>query len=427
MTRWILGLCAGRGGEGVEALLAEVAGRAAGSAALGTLRVHVADWLFEPFPPDLRELLVAVSNRAPIDIRRVAIAHRLVGEFLASVGRRLADRASVSWQRILCAGCSPYPIWHEGDPRFASNVTIGAAAILAERTGLTIVSDFASRDLAAGGQGEPLTPVMDAVLFSDMTERRLLIHLGAMAQVVWLPPRGAAGEAKRQLASTPVAWVVGPGTLMLDALVQQLTAGKEREDVGGKYAVQGKQIGQLLDRWTNHPFLRRPPPRSAHRYIFGDEFAQSTVAMARQHKWASYDLLCTANHFVAWAIADSIRRWHSKNVTRPAEDGRFIDRLLLSGPGVRNGLLWRLLQEQFPTVPIMRTDELGYPAEAKEALDAALLACLALDGMPATLPSVTGASGSRLVGCITPGSGSNWTRCLQWMSGQDDLLSDDED
>src|SRR5262249_46329738 len=270
---------------------------------------------------------------------QISLAHRVLGEFLAAAARQLADRASVSWQKILCAGCIAHAVWHDGDHRFASMLTLGAAAVLAERTGLTIVSDFAWRDIACGGQAAPLTQVGDAVLFRDPHEDRLVIHLGAMAQVVYLPALDSANELS--------AWQVGPGTTILDSLIQHLTGGKERSDAGGKHAVQGRQIPELLERWSNHPFLKRRPPKGAKRANFAEEFARNTIALAKQKNWASYDVLCTANHLVAWAVADSVRRW-LPHVSR-------VQRLLLTGPGVRNGLLWRLLEEHFPGLPIVRS------------------------------------------------------------------------
>lgn len=404
MTRWLIGLSAGYSVESADAVLAEINGREL------DLAVRVVHWLTEPLQADLRDLIVKAGEPGQADVRQISLAHRVLGEFFAAVAGQLADRASVSWQEILCAGCLAHPVWHEGDHRSASMLTIGASAVLAERTGLTVISDFAWRDLAAGGQGGPLSPLGDAVLFQHPSEHRLLIHLGAMAHAVYLP----AGDSNEPI----LAWQIGPGTTLLDSLIQQLTAGRERVDSGGKYAVQGRQIPELLERWTNHPFLRRRPPKMTQRSTFAEEFARNTIALAKQKNWASFDVLCTANHLVAWAVADSARRC--------VPELSHVDRLLLTGAGVRNGLLWRLLEEHFSGLPISRTDALSIPSECKEALDAALLACFALDGVAASIPAVTGASGARVLGNLTPGSGSNWSRCLRWMTGQEEELVDDD-
>jgi anhydro-N-acetylmuramic acid kinase len=375
------------------------------------LQVRVAHWLTQALPRDLRDLLTKAGTPGQADVREISLANRVLGEFLADVARQLADGASVSWQKIHCLGSAGHPLWHDGDNRFASTLCAGSPAVLAERTGLTVIADFAWRDLACGGHGAPLSALGDSVLFGDAAEHRLHVHIGALTQLVYLPAGGQPSQV--------TGWEIGPGMVLLDSLLQQLTAGKERTDTGGKYAVQGRQIPELFERWTNHPVLRRPPPKSTHRSQFAEEFARNTVALARQRNWAPYDLLCTANHLVAWAIADSARRW----LPRPAQ----FHRIILTGPGVRNGLLWRLLEEDFPGTPLDRSDALGVPAEPKGAMDAALLACFALDGIPASLPAVTGASGARLLGTITPGSGSNWSRCLRWMTGQEVELPDDED
>jgi anhydro-N-acetylmuramic acid kinase len=401
----LMGLAAGSSAECVDALLTEIKGRGL------DLQIRVAHWLSEPLPADLRELLIKAGSPGQVDVRQISMAHRALGEFFAAVASHLADRASVSWQKILCAGCFTYPIWHDGDHRFASTLTVGAPAVLAERTGVAVISEYAWRDLASGGQGGPLTPLSDAVLFRDPTEHRLLIHLGAMAHIVFLP----AGNSDQELS----AWQAGPGTALLDSLVQYLTGGKERVDAGGKYAVQGRLIPELFERWTNHPFLRRKPPKLAQRSNFAEEFARNTIVLAQQKNWQPFDLLCTANHLVAWALAESVRRWLP---SLPQ-----VQRLLLSGAGVRNGLIWRLLEEHFPGIPMSRIDSLGVPAEGKEALDAALLASFTLDAVAANIPSITGATGARVLGNITPGSASNWSRCLRWMAGQEEELLDEDD
>jgi anhydro-N-acetylmuramic acid kinase len=200
----------------------------------------------------------------------------------------------------------------------------------------------------------------------------------------------------------------GPCNLLLDALIRQVTGGRESFDPGGKYAVQGKCIEPLVQSWLAHPALQRRPPRSLPRQTFAEEFAEQALQQARQHQARLHDLLCTAAHFVARNITTSLRRY------LPPEPG--IHRVLLSGGGVRNGLLWHLLEQQLAGIPMTRTDEAGVPADLRKPLTTGLLAALTLDGVPANVPSATGAAGSRLLGSITPGLSANWAKCLQWMA-----------
>jgi anhydro-N-acetylmuramic acid kinase len=156
--------------------------------------------------------------------------------------------------------------------------------------------------------------------------------------------------------------------------------------------------------------LQRRPPRSLPRQSFADEFAQQALTQIREHSATLRDLLCTASHFVARGIISSMRRFLPESVR--------IDRVLLSGGGVRNGLLWNLLQQQMAGVPFTRTDEAGVPADLRKAVTAGVLAALTLDGVAGNVPTVTGAAGPRLLGSITPGASASWARCLHWMAQQ---------
>jgi anhydro-N-acetylmuramic acid kinase len=303
---------------------------------------------------------------------------------------------------VQCIGCPGHTIWHDSEGRFPSTLALGMAAVVAERCGVTTVSDFRSRDVAAAGQGVPLAALTDYMLFRHAQENRLLIHLGGMARLVFVP----AGCRIQEV----VGFEASPCNLLLDALMGQLTGGKESFDPGGKHAVQGKCIDTLLQSWLNHPCLQRRPPKSLPRHIFGDDFAAAAVRQVRQLGGSLHDLLCTATHFVARGITVAIKRFLPASMR--------LDRILLSGGGVRNGLLWRLLEQPFEGTPLQRTDEVGVPADLRKALSFGMLAALTLDGVPASVPSATGAAGSRLLGSITPGSSINWARCLAWMAAQ---------
>jgi len=275
-------------------------------------------------------------------------------------------------------------------------------AIVAERTGVTTVSDFRSRDLAAGGQGVPLAALPDYLLFRHPQESRVLVHLGGLARIVCLP---AGGRPQSVLG-----FEVGPCNLLLDGLMRQLTGGREEYDSGGKHAVQGHCLEPLLQRWLAHPYLQRRPPKSVPRQGLADEFITQAVQMARQTPCSLHDLLCTATHFVARSITAAWRRF--------LPDPQPPQYVLLSGGGVRNGLLWHLLEQQLKGTVIDKTDRFGIAAEARKALGFGMLAALTVDGVPANLPGATGAAGSRLLGSLTPGSSANWARCLAWMAAQ---------
>jgi anhydro-N-acetylmuramic acid kinase len=394
--RWVIGLASGSSGDGVDAALMELRGVGLDLAAV---RLH---GLQQPYSPEMRELIRRVASPAGGDVRQVSRLHRLLGETFAAAARAAADGAALSLQKVQCIGCTGHTVGHEPEGRFPSTLALGMAAVVAERCGVTTVSDFRSRDVAAGGQGAPLAALTDHLLFRHASETRVLLHLGGMARVVYLPAGCRVHEV--------LGYEAGPCNLVLDALIRQLTSGREPYDPGGKHAVQGKCIEPLLQSWLAHPALQRRPPRSLPRHAFADDFARAALEQVRQHNGRLHDLLCTATHFVARNITASLRRYLPGTPR--------VGRVLLSGGGVRNGLLWHLLEQQLGGIPLARTDEAGVPADLRKPLSAGLLAALTLDGVPANAPSATGAAGSRLLGSLTPGSSANWARCLQWMAQQ---------
>ena len=393
--RFLIGLASGSSADGVDAALLEIEG-------VGLdIRARLLHALHQPYGQELRDHILRVSGPGPCDARQVALLHRLLGETFAAAARQTADRASFSLARLQALGCPGHTVWHDVEGRFPVTLALGLSAVVAERTGVTTVSDFRARDVAAGGQGVPLAALADDLLFRHPSENRLLLHLGGLARVVFLP---ASSGRPRDI----VGFEAGPCNGLLDALMRQVTGGRAAYDLGGKHAVQGRCIDALLERWLGHPYLRKRPPKSLPRHVFGDEFAHQAVRQARQLRWGLHDLLCTATHFVARGLAQAVRRF------LPAD--RPIDRVFLSGGGTRNGLLLHLLEQQLSGLRPEKTDAAGVPAEARKAMTFGLLAALTLDGVPANVPGATGAAGSRLLGTLTPGSPANWARCLSWMA-----------
>jgi len=399
VTRSLIGLSSGSSWDGVDAALVEVDG-------IGLdMRLRLVHFLHQDYPRDLQDLILRVSSPTGNVGRHVSLLHRLLGETFAVAAQQVTDQARCSLKKVQCIGFAGQTIGHETEGRFPSTLGLGMPALVAERTGLTIVSDFRTRDVVAGGQGFPLTPVIDFLLFRQAGEHRVLVHLGGLASLVSLP------------ASCQIREVIGfqaaPCNILLDNLMRRVTGGRQPFDAGGKHAVQGCCLEPLVNRWLAHPALQRRPPRSLSPQAFGEEFVSQVVEAAKQHNTSLHDLLCTATHFVARCITSALRRFLPPNPTR----------ILLSGGGVKNGFLWHLLQQQLADIPMEKIDSHGYPAPARKAITAAGLAALTLDCVPANLPTATGASGARLLGSVTPGSSANWARCLTWMATQAAPLS----
>jgi len=395
-SRCLIGLSSGSSADGVDAALLQTDG-------VGLdLRPELVGFLHQPYGADLQDLIQRTAGPESCPPKQLALLHRLLGETFAAAARQVADRASLSLQKVQCIGCPGHTIVHEPEGRFPATMPLGMAAIVAERTGLTTVHDFRSRDLAVGGQGVPLVALADYLMLRDPNESRLLVHLGGLARVAFLP----AGQRLQDI----FGFEVGPCNILLDSLMRQLSGGRESYDAGGKFAVQGRCLSDLLEAWLKHPYLLRRPPKSLPRPGFARDFALEAIEKVRDAGGSHMDVLCTATHFVASSIVQSLHRFLF-NEEMP-------DRVLISGGGARNGLLWRLLEQQLAGVPMTRTDDIGMPSDARKPAASAILAALTLDGVPGNIPAATGASAPRLLGSITPGSTVNWARCLVWMAQQ---------
>ncbi len=394
-ARWIIGLASGFSADGVDAALLELEG-------VGLeLRGRVLQSFYQPHGKDLRELVRKASSPSSSEPRHLGLVHRLLGESFAVAARQVADLAGISLKKVQCVGCSGQTVWHEAEGRLPSTLVLGMPAVVAERSGLTVVGDFRSRDVAAGGQGIPMEALADFLLFRHPQHGRVLLHLGGLTRVTGLPAGGRLPEM--------VAFEAGPCSVLLDTLMWHLSNGRETHDAGGKRAVQGRCLEPMLQSWLEHPFFQRRPPRSVNRHQFNEEFVVRVVQQARQFQGNLHDLLCTATHFIARTLTDSVKRY------LPAFP---IERVLLSGGGVRNGFLLNLLQQHLPGLALSKTDEVGVPAQACKAAAYGVLAALTLDGVAGNVPSATGAAGSRLLGSLTPGAPTNWARCLTWMAAQ---------
>jgi anhydro-N-acetylmuramic acid kinase len=403
--RWFVGLASASSAEGVDAALLALDG-------IGLdLRIRRLETLRHPYDEEITRTLRQALRPEAQPAAPLGRVHRILGETFAAATLALLARVPMDAFEIQCIACPGHTVWHDTDSRLPTTLPVGMAAVVAERLGVTVLSDLRARDLATGGHGSPLAALPDFLLFRHPNENRVLLHLGGVTRIVYLPATSQSAEL--------LGWEAGPCNSLLDALMRHMTSGRERFDSGGKHAVQGKCNEALLAEWLGHPFLQRRPPRTLPRHLFADDFAAEAVRHARASQITLHDLLCTATHFVARCIGDSLRRW--------LPPGQRLDRVLLSGGGVRNGLLWHRLAQHFGNVPMERTDAHHIPAGFRKAVSYGLHAALFLDGVPANVPSVTGAAGARLLGSLTPGSPSHWARTLAWMAAQSSPLPLAED
>jgi len=341
------------------------------------------------FSGPTRAELIAFASR-PYDAEeraelRAALEGRAAAPALARLHVRIADWAAEAVQTVLHAGGAradqldgiAFPgqtIWHE--PPVVS-WQLGEPAVLAEAFGVRVVSGFRARDVAAGGQGAPLVPMADLLLFASADRNRVLLNLGGMANLTLVPGSGDQAGA--------VAFDTGPGMAIIDAVAHRVDDVLSC-DLDGKLAAAGRVNEAALSALLSDAYFQAAPPKSTGREHFGDAYAG-----ALHQRVAGADGVATAVELTARSVADAVRRW----APNPGE-------VVVSGGGVHHPGLMAALARHLAPIPVLRFDTLFFDGDAKEAVAFALLGYLTLHGQPGNLPAATGARGARILGSITP-------------------------
>jgi anhydro-N-acetylmuramic acid kinase len=358
----------------------------------GGERVTLQAYRETPLEPMLRRDVLQLAQApqiAPESLMRVDLA---LGETYAKAARELLQHAGVSAQDVDAIGCHGQTIRHvprHAGAGIAMSLQIGSADVLAERTGLPVVSGFRGRDIAAGGEGAPLVPLLDWALFRDPGESRVLLNLGGMANLTHLP-RAAKPE-------DVIAFDTGPGNAVIDALVRAASGGEAHFDAGGARALRGRTSKALLEELLTDPFFVLPPPRSTGREKFGDTYAAKVREIGLGLGLSDDDLIATAVQLTAASVAIAVQQF-----VAPRGGA---DAVYASGGGLENPSLVAALKRRLDPVPVRPLDELGVPAGAKEAIAFAFLAHRTLMGEPGNVPSATGAARAVPLGHVTPGGG----------------------
>jgi len=384
----VLGLMSGTSADGIDVALVRVTGRGR------NLRARLERFCTFPYPAAVRSavLRVANANRQPIvSVAEISQLHFLLGELYAEAVQRACRRFRVPLKRIDLIGCHGQTVYHQPRPelfagrRIASTLQLGEAQVLAQRTGIPVVANFRPRDLAAGGQGAPLVPFVDYLLYRHPRRGRVALNIGGIANVTVIP----AGARPEQV----IAFDTGPGNMLIDAVVEAVTRGRQKFDRHGRLAASGRPNKGAVKSMLNHWFFRRPPPKSCGREQFGASFA-SWFLMGRRDRKA-VDRIRTVTEYTIGSIVYAFKRFilpHSR-----------IDEVIVSGGGARNDFLMRRLQEELPGLRFLPAGKLGVDEKAKEAFAFAVLAYQTWHGEPGNLPSATGARRAVALGTIVPG------------------------
>jgi anhydro-N-acetylmuramic acid kinase len=383
----VLGMMSGTSADGIDVALARISGSPPKLSAKLEGHHHVA------FPTAVREAILRLANGSPTTTAEISQLDFLLGEEFA----RAAISACKSWRvplrRVSLIGSHGQTIYHQGapspflnHPRLPSTLQIGEPSVIAERTGITTIADFRPADMAAGGQGAPLVPFVDYLLYRHPSRTRVALNIGGISNVTVIPAHAKPKDV--------FAFDTGPGNMIVDALVEQFTRGHSHYDKDSQMALRGRLLPKLLTALMENPYLRQQPPKTAGREQFGQSCAKKILSWAKQRRAKPEDVVRTATIFTSLSIANA---FHQFILPRTS-----VDEVIVSGGGARNPLMMVYLAAILG-LPVIFSGELGVKSEAKEALAFAVLAYESYHRRANNLPSATGAKHPAILGKLVHG------------------------
>ncbi len=381
---YVIGLMSGTSADGVDAALVDIRGTG------HDLKITLKAFRTFPYPTAFRERLLQAMTGGTVE--DVCHLNGALGEWFARAALKVIKATGVPPRRVTLLGSHGQTLHHLPKPRrepviglVRSTLQLGAPAVIAERTGITTVADFRSRDMAAGGEGAPLAPYLHHLLFHHPSRARAVVNIGGISNLTYLPGGGSLRSVR--------AFDTGPGNMVVDGVVRSVTGGRHQFDRGGRLAHAGKVDEGLLRRLLQHPFLRRRPPKSTGREEFGERFVDRLVLLGRLAGLSDADLVATATAYTVRTIADA-----QKFLPRRVEE------VFISGGGARNPTIMRRLQETLGGTTVRTVESLGWDGRALEAVAFAVFAYQHVRGVSCNLPQVTGAKRAVVLGTRVPTS-----------------------
>ncbi|MGB3263875.1 MAG: anhydro-N-acetylmuramic acid kinase [Microcoleus sp.] len=392
MTR-VIGLISGTSVDGIDAALVDVVGSQT------DLKVNLVAGKTFPYPANLRSQILSVCSGSALSMAELAqlddaIAREFAtaaltiqaeydsAELIGSHGQTVYHRPPETGEKYLQDGLMGY------------SLQLGRGSLIAELTGITTVSNFRSADIAAGGQGAPLVPIVDACLLAEPNRSLCIQNLGGIGNVAYLPARKKRENQNESeisaLGDGILGWDTGPANSLLDLAAVHFSGGSLTIDSGGEWAATGTPCQALVEDWLAQEFFRLPPPKSTGRELFGADYFDRCLVEASAYHLSPADVLATLTELTVASIVGSYQAF------LPAMP----DRVLLCGGGSHNLYLKRRLQSQLHPVQVLTTSEAGLSVDFKEAIAFAVLAVWRVRGIPGNLPQVTGARAPVLLGEI---------------------------
>jgi anhydro-N-acetylmuramic acid kinase len=375
-----LGIMSGTSADGIDVALVRISDRAA----------RVENFAAFPFPARIRKTILELGEGRATTTAELSQLNFLLGDVFAEAAAAACRKFRVRPSQIALIGSHGQTVFHQGMParfcgrRVASTLQMGEPSVIAARTGITTVGDFRPADMAAGGQGAPLVPFVDYLLYRNARVGRAALNIGGIANVTVIP---------RSARITDVfAFDTGPGNMVIDALVRHFTHGRKSFDRNAEMATRGKLLPGLLDQLLRDKYFLKRPPKTAGREQYGENYLRRVLAHREARRARPQDVIRTATILTALSIVDAFHRYVQPR-TKVAET-------IISGGGTHNPLLVAQLQAALPGILLRTSGELGVPEDAKEAFAFALLAWETLHRRPANVPAATGARKAVVLGKV---------------------------
>ncbi len=379
----IVGLISGTSADGIEAAVVELSG------APPTLNWRLVKHLHVEHSQTLRDEILACVRPETGTVDRLCALNFALGEAFANAALQAIDAAGLIPAQIDLIGSHGQTLWHiPADMPNASTLQFGEPAVIAERTGITTIASFRTRDMAAGGHGAPLVAYVDTLLLSHSTLTRAAQNIGGIGNVTFLPPASNNPDDAQQ----PFAFDTGPGNMLIDYAASRATLGAWAFDHDGALAARGRVDAILLAELMREPYLKQAPPKTTGRELFGAHFGAQVWEKAQARSLRDEDILATLTAFTANSIAQAYRDFLPASPTQ----------VIVSGGGAHNPVLMSMLRDQLAPAQVLRSDDLGLSSEAKEAIAFAVLAYETWFDRPGNLASATGARHPVVLGSLTP-------------------------
>jgi anhydro-N-acetylmuramic acid kinase len=379
----VLGMMSGTSADGIDAALVKI------SDAPPDLTIRLLNHAHQPFSPQIRKEILRVAEQNPLTPGEFSELHARLGHIYADAALAACKKFRVSPKGIDLIGNHGQTVFHQGASGsrspLPSTLQLGDGSIIANLTGITTVSDFRPADMALGGQGAPLVPFADYALYRHPKLGRVSLNIGGIANVTVVPANAKPRDV--------FAFDTGPGNMLIDALVQYFTHGRQRFDKNASLARKGSLNRKLLLQLLRDPYFKLKPPKSTGREYFGAAYAKKILSLERGTHVKPNDLIHTVTAFTAASIADALRCFVLRN--------HKIHEIIVSGGGAANPLIFVQLAALLPGIELLSSSSFGIPTEGKEALAFAILAYETCHHRPSNIPTATGARGPAILGKIS--------------------------